>query len=92
MNMVDNMKAGLTSASNEVTELLKFVINMIGVPLMCIVIAGIMSFFIVGAVKNHRNGEDYGDQIIKIVVCIVAICAIGSFPVWGWTMLGVAAI
>jgi hypothetical protein len=85
---VSQVTQGLTDAKGDVIGFAKPAINTVAVPIAAVVIGCIMLFFIVGAVRKHRGGEEYQDKIIAIIICLVALVLVLSFPAWGWTMMG----
>ena len=84
-----DVTSGLTSAKTSVMNTVKPAVNTVVVPILSVIIVGFLLFFISGAVSHHRGGEEYSDKIIKIMVCLVALILVLSFPTWGWTMVGV---
>jgi hypothetical protein len=83
-----DVSKGLTDAKQQVVDFSKPAINDVLVPLIAIVIGVFLLFFVGGAVNRHRGGEEYKDKIIAIIICLVALVLVLSFPAWGWTMMG----
>lgn len=88
---MNDIQAGLNMAKSNAMGVIKFFINYIAVPLGAAVILGFVIFFIISAAKKHKMGEDYQDDIIKIVVALVMLALVVSFPAWGWRMIGETA-
>lgn len=88
VNNFCDINAGLKTAKKSIMDVVKPGINDIVVPLLSVLIGGFLIFFIAGAVNRHRGGEEYHDKIISIIVCIIALALVISWPKWGWTMVG----
>lgn len=84
----DSVTEGLTSAKNNVISFVKPAINNVAVPLLGVIAGCFLLFFICSAVNRHRGGEEYKDKLIGIIVCLVSLVLILSFPTWGWSMMG----
>lgn len=84
-----DVSSGVTQAKTTVISTAKPVVNNAVVPLMDLVAVGFLLFFIVGLVNRHRAGEEYTGKIVGIIVCLVAITLVTSFPQWGWSLAGV---
>lgn len=91
-NMLDadagTVTQGVTAAKTQVMNFVKPTINTVAVPIAAVIVGCVMLFFIVGAVRRHRGNEDYGEKLIGIIICLVALVLILTFPTWGWTMMG----
>lgn len=89
INMIPlDVNAGLESAEGQVMNFSKPAVNDVVVPLAAVAVGIVLLFFIVGAVNRHRGGDEYKDKIIGIIVCLVVLVLVLSFPTWGWTMIG----
>ena len=86
-----DIKSGLSQAKENMMDILQFGINYILIPVAAAIILGFLIFFIVGAAKKHKMGEEYQDDVFKILIAVVILALVVSFPTWGWTMIGVNA-
>lgn len=83
-----NVTEGLSSAKTSIMNMVKPAVNTVFVPLLAAVIGCFLLIFIGGAVNRHKGGEDYKDKVIEIIIALVALVLVLSFPSWGWTMIG----
>lgn len=91
MNSASSVKNGIEMASDGSIDVLKFFIDKAVVPVVAVIILAFTIFFIVGAVKKHRSGDDYHQDVTNIIVCVVGIALVLSFPAWGWAMIGMGS-
>lgn len=91
MNSTANIKAGLGVAESNMMELLQYIVNVLVIRFAAVVIMGFIIFFIVGATKKHKMGEEYQDDINKIIVAIIGLGLVVSFPSWGWRLIGISS-
>lgn len=84
-----DVQSGLTQAKDLVMTNVKFLVNSIAVPIISTILAGVLIFAIVGAVKLKRQGEDYSNRITAIIVVILVIVLISTAPLWVWNVVGV---
>ena len=89
LSVSNNIDAGMELAKQEFTNVSKNIINKVAVPAISVVLIGLLLFFIAGAVARHRQGSSYGDKLIPIGICVVVLALVVTFPVWGWTMIGI---
>ena len=87
--VVLDVQTGLTQAKNTIMDTVKFMVNNIAIPIICAILAGVLIFSIVGAVKLHKDGQDYSKKIAAIVVVVMIIAVVATSPTWIWTMVGV---
>ena len=87
--VVLDVHTGLTQAKNTIMDTVKFMVNNIAIPIICAILAGVLIFSIVGAVKLHKDGQDYSKKIAAIVVVVIIIAVVATSPTWIWTMVGV---
>ena len=87
--VVLDVQTGLTQAKNTIMDTVKFMVNNIAIPIICAILAGVLIFSIVGAVKLHKDGQDYSKKIAAIVVVAIIIAVVATSPTWIWTMVGV---
>ncbi|WP_101909060.1 hypothetical protein [Marasmitruncus massiliensis] len=79
--------AGIDSAADTGMTIVKHFVNTVVVWFSAAIIAAFMVFFIVSAVNKHKANDEYKDDIIKIIVAIVGIGLVLSFPTWGWKLM-----
>lgn len=82
-----NMSGGLTTAKTTVLAQIKPVVNDVIVPFLLLGLGVFLIFLIVKSVTSYREGN--GINALPLIVTIVAIIVIGTFPSWGWTAIGV---
>ncbi len=82
-----DIKSGLTSAKDQVIDLVKFAVNNIGIPIIDTVLIGVLIFSIVGLIKLKRQGEDYSGKIAAVVVIVIVILLISTAPLWIWDLI-----
>lgn len=80
--------SGLEVAKDNVIDTVKGIVNNIAVPILSVVIVGVLLFFIVGAIQRHRHGEDNSEKVKGLVICIVILALVATFPAWGWQLIG----
>ena len=83
MSASADITTALTEAKETVSSTLQTVINVIVVPLATIALAIVLLFNVISLVKKKRGGEGYSENITGIVMCVVAIAVVASFPAWG---------
>lgn len=79
--------SGLQSAKDQTMNFVKPAVNTVVVPILDVGAVGFLLFFIFGCVNRHRNGEEYKDKVIGIIICAVVIVLVSTFPIWGWQMV-----
>lgn len=84
-----DVQTGLTQAKEEIMSTVKFGVNVILIPIILVILAGVLIFAIAKAVDKHNKGEDYKENIKAIVVIVLVIAVVASAPAWIWTMVGV---
>lgn len=82
-----DINSGLEQAKNEVVEKIKYLVNNIAIPIIAAVLVGILIFNIAKAVKKHRTGEGYGENITGIVITVLVLALVVSAPAWIWQMI-----
>lgn len=82
-----DINSGLEQAKNEVVDKIKFLVNNIAIPIIATVLVGILIFNIAKAVKKHRTGEGYGENITGIVITVLVLALVVSAPAWIWQMI-----
>ena len=88
---IENLKSGISEAKQVGMESIQLIVNWAVVPLVCAVALGFLVFFIFGAIKKHNGRDDYQEDIFKIIVTIVVIAVVASFPSWGWKLIGMSS-
>lgn len=84
----NDIKAGLIEATNNVTDIAMFIVNYVVVPLAAMFLTGLLIFLIVKVVKMNKAHENHSQVVGEIVLVVVGLTLILSFPFWGWKMLG----
>lgn len=88
--MSGNIQAGLSAAKAEAMGTLQFFVNNVLVPIIGAVLVFFLIYEIASAARKHKHGEEFQDDITKIIVIVIVLALVGSFPFWGWQMIGVA--
>ncbi len=88
LDAASNVIAGIDSAADTGMTVVKHFVNTVVVWFAAAVCAAFVIFFIVKAVNKHAAHDEYQDDIVKIIVALVAIGLVLSFPTWGWKLLG----
>ncbi|MBE6905006.1 MAG: hypothetical protein E7476_01830 [Ruminococcaceae bacterium] len=88
---VDSIKNGLSIAKENIVDLVQFGVNFVLVPLIAIAIVALIVFFIALAVRKHGRGDEYQDDIRHIVIALIGLAAVVSFPFWGWAMIDMSS-
>lgn len=88
MTSSSSVKAGLQLAGTSTLEIIQFFVNWVVIPVIAAVVVFFLLMTIAAAAKKHKMGEEYQDDIIRIVIQIVILALVLSFYAWGWTMIG----
>lgn len=73
--VVLDVQTGLTQAKNTIMDTVKFMVNNIAIPIICAILAGVLIFSIVGAVKLHKDGQDYSKNCCYCSCCNYNRCS-----------------
>lgn len=84
----EDIKAGMLQAKESVMDITKFIVNIIAIPILCMVMIGFLIFFISKAVVANQQHDDNRKNIIGIISLVIGISVIMSAPFWMWTMIG----
>lgn len=87
MGSTNSVKHGLGMAKDNIVDIVQFLVNWIAVPIIAVVILGLIVFFIGLAVRKHNRGDEYQDDIKHIVIAIIGLVLVCTFPKWGWSMV-----
>lgn len=87
MGSTNSVKHGLSMAKDNIIDTVQFLVNWIAVPVAAVVILGLIVLFIVLAVRKHNRGDEYQDDIRHIVIAIIGLVLVCTFPKWGWSMV-----
>ncbi len=86
-----NIEAGLNSAWNTVFKTIMNIIIGIGVGGGCLFAVVMIFYNSILLSAKRRNGEGYSSNITNIVIAVISLALVASFPAWGPLILGVGA-
>jgi glycerol uptake facilitator-like aquaporin len=78
--------SALTSAKGQLDNQIKPIVNNVIVPVIATFLVVILVVSIARAVMAYRRGVDV--ELLGIVLLIVGIILVTTFPTWGWAMIG----
>lgn len=88
MTSINNIIAGIKSATTAGGDLLKAIAIYGILPLATIVLLIFLLICVIGAAKKKKMGEDFHDDLWKAITILVVFGLVGSFTTWGWIMMG----
>lgn len=89
LSAAQNIEAGMVSMKDQVMNLVVRIGNVVIIPLISLGIGCFLIAQIASCVKRHRNQETWSDKLVPMIITIIALLVVATFPTWGWSMLGV---